>query len=62
MDPTKIPTETNLTFDQAKREYRELVALQRAAPKFGFVLGIATTINNRMDYLRKLITDKVCEA
>lgn len=61
MEAPKISTKTDLSLEESKREFRELQAHLKNCPRFGWISHIENAINNRMDYLRKTITDIICE-
>ncbi len=61
MDAPVIGTNKELTLEQAKAEFIELVAHLKNKPKFGWVRGIQTRIDDRLDYLRITITNFICE-
>lgn len=59
MQAPEISDKTNLSFSEAKTEYRKLVSIRDNAPKFGWVRHIQIRLADRMNYLRKTITDYV---
>ncbi len=61
MDAPVINTKTELSLEEAKCEYLELVAHLKNSPRFGWLSHIENAINNRMVYLQKTITDIICE-
>lgn len=62
MELPKISDEQNLTLSQAKQEYIELTSfLKDNRPEFGWLDSILTQFDLRLNFLRKLVTDKVCK-
>ena len=59
MDITKLSKETDLTLAQAKAEFIELTRLYKDSPPGGWMRHINITVGDRLDFLRRTITDFV---
>lgn len=60
MEAPTISTRTDLSLSEAKKEYIELEFHLKNKPKFGWVKAIQIQIDNRLDFVKTIIADKVC--
>ena len=61
MELPKISEEKNLSLTQAKQEYIQLTTfLKDNRPKHGWLESILIRYNQRLDFLKTTITEKVC--
>lgn len=60
MEAPEISERTDLSLAEAKAEYRHLVWQLNNGPEHGWARWLNTKIEDRLTFLRNIITDYVC--